>query len=368
LNNISSNTIQQNEWSIELLRGIAALMVVLAHYWSVMGIQAGMFTFIYTGVDLFFVISGFVFAPYLFGKKLSTVPHFIRRFFRIYPLYLVALCVYAGLRLYQGQDINFFTEHLLFLHTFMNIFFLDITGFTTIAHYFNPAFWSLPAEVQFYLILPFLAFFTQGNYKNITILIIIALLCHLILAYTSYTNTYERNLFAILNHNIFGLLIEFFLGVIGWFIVGKTSSMKLKIIMLISGMLLWLLLIFTLHELSSSGVPHALRAHPIFRGNTGLFAAVTFTLIVSGFVGLIVNPTNWLKKIAMILGNLSYGLYLFHNAMPTILQSLKVYFPPIIFGVLCFVFTVSISYILHLIYEAPLRNFGRNLANSFNKL
>ena len=98
----------RNEWSIELFRGIAALIVMLSHYWTLIGVEPGIFRFLFTGVDLFFVLSGFVFAPYLFGKKLLIIPHLIRRLFRIYPLYIIALIIYAGLRLQQGLDAEHF--------------------------------------------------------------------------------------------------------------------------------------------------------------------------------------------------------------------------------------------------------------------
>lgn len=97
----------QQEWSIELLRGIAALMVVFAHYYALTDINPGLLTFSFSGVDLFFVISGFVFAPYIFGKKFIVIPFLIRRFFRIYPLYLAALLFYVILHLFQDQEVKY---------------------------------------------------------------------------------------------------------------------------------------------------------------------------------------------------------------------------------------------------------------------
>ena len=46
---------------IELLRGVAALMVLLAHYQLQFAGRPAWLGFSQTGVDLFFVLSGFVF-------------------------------------------------------------------------------------------------------------------------------------------------------------------------------------------------------------------------------------------------------------------------------------------------------------------
>ena len=80
---------------IELYRGIAALMVMLCHYRSIVfGDERNLLSFLWTGVDLFFVISGFVFAPHITNAKIKLNSFFIRRFFRIYPLYFLSLWIY----------------------------------------------------------------------------------------------------------------------------------------------------------------------------------------------------------------------------------------------------------------------------------
>ena len=98
---------------IELSRGLAALMVMLTHYAAfIPGAPAGM-GFLWSGVDLFFVISGFVFAPMILPMEAesttanlklhnnsSTLSYFIRRILRF---------IY-----YLGHSLNYF------LHTFNN--------------------------------------------------------------------------------------------------------------------------------------------------------------------------------------------------------------------------------------------------------
>ncbi|MEX2365217.1 MAG: hypothetical protein WD601_01335, partial [Pseudohongiellaceae bacterium] len=65
-------------------------MVLVTHYARFITSAGSGLDFLWTGVDLFFVISGFVFAPMVFGEKVAIGPYLVRRFFRIYPLYFVA--------------------------------------------------------------------------------------------------------------------------------------------------------------------------------------------------------------------------------------------------------------------------------------
>lgn len=141
-------------------------MVVSAHLLPPL---AGIRSFGVTGVDLFFVLSGYVFAPYMAGKPLALRSHLVRRFFRLYPLYAVAVGTYAGIRWLNGQPADHLTEHLLLAHTLES---------RAIALHLNPAFWSLPPEVEFYLVLPLLARWVQ-NLRRLVLLWFLALAVHL---------------------------------------------------------------------------------------------------------------------------------------------------------------------------------------------
>jgi peptidoglycan/LPS O-acetylase OafA/YrhL len=136
---------------IELLRGVAALMVLLAHYQLQFAGRPAWLGFSQTGVDLFFVLSGFVFGPWLFGRRVDLLPHLLRRLFHIYPLYLVALAAYVALHWAQGQPPLYLLDHVFMLHTLSR----------DVAQHYNAAFWSLPVEVEFYLLLPLLSWFVR---------------------------------------------------------------------------------------------------------------------------------------------------------------------------------------------------------------
>jgi exopolysaccharide production protein ExoZ len=108
--------------------------------------------FFWTGVDFFFVISGFVFAPTISRGSLKIIPYAIGRLLRIYSLYLVALFAYFLSASEHPLALTFLYDHIFMLHTLTD---------KENAYFFNAAFWSLPAEIQFYIFVPVLAFLTR---------------------------------------------------------------------------------------------------------------------------------------------------------------------------------------------------------------
>jgi peptidoglycan/LPS O-acetylase OafA/YrhL len=95
------------------------------------------------GVALFFVLSGYVIhRSCLNGSNLSWAEYAQRRFWRIYPAYLVAL---IGFSLWDGIGSNSnLISHLTLTH---NIFPATFYGL-------NSSFWSLATEAQLYLLYP----------------------------------------------------------------------------------------------------------------------------------------------------------------------------------------------------------------------
>ncbi|HEV7781053.1 MAG TPA: acyltransferase [Chitinophagaceae bacterium] len=141
-------------YGLDLLRALAITLVFLAHY-------GGQFShpewaeplkeFGWTGVDLFFVLSGFLIASPLFGqiaahKKISLREFFLKRFFRIIPAYLFVVCIYflfAAAR--EREGLAPLWKYL----TFTQNLGLDLRYHGTFSHA-----WSLCIEEQFYLCFP----------------------------------------------------------------------------------------------------------------------------------------------------------------------------------------------------------------------
>jgi peptidoglycan/LPS O-acetylase OafA/YrhL len=125
---------------LDLLRGIAVLMVIAFHYPYYHFLQqVG-----WAGVDLFFVLSGFLISGLLFSewKRCGTISvrrFFVRRALKIYPGFYVFLLVTAAPAIHTHGIRRFWIE-LLFLQDYLP----HLWGHT----------WSLAVEEHFYLLLP----------------------------------------------------------------------------------------------------------------------------------------------------------------------------------------------------------------------
>lgn len=116
----------------------------------------------WVGVPIFFVVSGFcIHLSHERSQKGSWKIFFIRRFFRIYPPYLLTLLFFA--LVFPWTKLNF-TAHLMHIHSEwlystaqLGIHLLLVHNFSEIAlKGINPAFWTIAVEVQLYLLYPLL--------------------------------------------------------------------------------------------------------------------------------------------------------------------------------------------------------------------
>jgi len=143
---------RERQPGLDFLRALAIIVVVIYH--------AGIFGFAlpnhwnrfgWVGVDLFFVLSGYLIggqliAPLARGETINLRRFYSRRALRIMPAYFVILAVYFSLpSLREFPEISPLWK---FLFSVQNI---DLRGGTAFSHA-----WSLAIEDQFYLALPLL--------------------------------------------------------------------------------------------------------------------------------------------------------------------------------------------------------------------
>jgi peptidoglycan/LPS O-acetylase OafA/YrhL len=165
---------------VDGLRGIAILAVLFHHLtavyltttqrlgavtlpadWKLVVPQSFIVSLGYTahyGVQLFFVISGFVLAlPYVEHYRTGRprprlLPYYLRRLVRLEPVYLLNMLLAFGLIYLTNLGWREFIPHLgpslLYMHAL-------ICGGSS---WINGVAWSLEVEIQFYLVMPLLAF------------------------------------------------------------------------------------------------------------------------------------------------------------------------------------------------------------------
>lgn len=166
---------------LEAVRGGAALYVFLGHFilGSLMdktNILAFFFRFGQEAVILFFLMSGFVIELSWLRKKTSFQGFFIKRFLRIYPLFLLSILLVVAYKIIIGLPIDITT---LLGNLFMLQDMESLKPGTIVATFGNSALWSLSYEWWFYLLFVPISSFKNKNTVAITIVAVSALLYYI---------------------------------------------------------------------------------------------------------------------------------------------------------------------------------------------
>lgn len=168
--------------SVMAVRGIAALAVCLFHFTKgfiaeIKGV-AMFIPYSWIGVEVFFVISGFV-IPYSLLKtrfRLSSYKNYmVKRILRIEPAYLISIVMIIFLNylstlvpIYQGAPFQISLSNLA-LHLGYLVDFFD-------EEWLNPVYWTLAIEFQFYIVIGFLILLWNNSTKWIHIISIVLFL------------------------------------------------------------------------------------------------------------------------------------------------------------------------------------------------
>jgi peptidoglycan/LPS O-acetylase OafA/YrhL len=179
--------------ALDAVRGLAILLVIAYHYlytlpsdfpsYTVGRVVKHFASFGWTGVDLFFVLSGFLIGGLLIDHKISAryfSTFYARRFVRIGPLYIASLCIFAFM--YLGIDWRRFGLSGLFngeTPFWSYLTFLQNNVVASRGKWGGPGWldvtWSLAVEEQFYLVLPAVVRFVPLRRLRLVCLTCIAL-------------------------------------------------------------------------------------------------------------------------------------------------------------------------------------------------
>lgn len=294
---------------VDSLRGLAILGVLMVHTsmygtWNPTGKIGSILYCGKMGVQLFFLASAFTL--YLSYKNRSTWEmfparnFFIRRFFRIAPMYYLGICYYLfqegfGARYWLGD-----ATHITPLNILSNL---------TFTHGFNPYWinsivpggWSIGVEMMFYMAMPFL-FSRVKNINQAFIFFVVSLglnafLYELLVKFPLITHDrlWKDYLFLYFPSQ----LPVFLLGIILYFVVIEKESIKNisgKWVLIFSGLVLF-------HFATATKL--ILADHIIF---SIAFFILAYALSIFRFK-LLVNP------IVNHIGKISFSMYLVHFAV-----------------------------------------------------
>jgi exopolysaccharide production protein ExoZ len=298
--------------SIQILRAVAALAVLIGHtYFEVAWFAVGLyheptiplpFALRYgaAGVDLFFVISGFVMVSSsedLFGKESGSLIFAGRRILRIAPLYWVATTLVILQLWHIGGSLT--QEHVSPICTLASYLFVPCER--TAGDTLNPILgvgWSLNYEMFFYAIFALCMMLTRRR-------AVIALVATLLL----FASLRDQMPTRTLNYLADSIIIEFAFGaVIGLlYREGFRLSRTLALATLIAGVLAF-------------AIPSFFGVWPFERwaDYRPLIWGAPFALILAGAVFAEArSPLGSGWAAAALIGDASYSVYLFHPAVYT---------------------------------------------------
>lgn len=174
---LSRKVAGNNLRSMEGMRGFAVFLVFLVHYATLadpsgsVWISGPLHAMGNAGVDLFFVLSGFLIYGSLMSRRQAFLPYMARRIQRIYPAFLAVFAAYLALSfLFPAQ--SKIPQDGAFWYLLQNL--LLLPGMLPIEPMITVA-WSLSYEMFYYLVMPVLAVFLRPLDTNRRVAAILAL-------------------------------------------------------------------------------------------------------------------------------------------------------------------------------------------------
>jgi exopolysaccharide production protein ExoZ len=349
---IKSNIEKRNLDSVQMLRGVAALLVAFAHLHAIEAKLGGSIIFGqwslggFAGVDIFFVISGFV--MYWTNQNnlgnAVTVPRFwVLRLVRIYPIWLLICGAIYGVYLvhpdwvYQSHQSNpdILKSFLLLPQKELP---LHAVG------------WTLTHELWFYLVFGVVIFLPKKYFAHAIVL------WAAIIIFATITGFAPTSPELLLFTNPLGL--EFIAGILAAFLCKKIPDQLAKGILII-GVISFVLAMFA----------HATNANIFFAQyapRVYTFAIPSFLIILglakSEQLGMRI-PNPFIK-----LGDWSYALYLIH--VPVFALTGRIFarfskpnsvFDNLIFCAIALIGAIIAAAILHIAFEKPIMKMAHKL-------
>lgn len=350
------------------MRAVAILCVVVAHVlWIFPEADGPLVSLLHlagvTGVEIFFVLSGFLIGRIMY--RIVTAPIFkapqlayflVRRWFRTFPNYYLALFINIGIVMYIGRQLPdtlwlyfFFLQNLYFG---MDIFFTES--------------WSLPIEEVAYIVGPallYLGLLIPGiqSPKKIFLGVTLAIIAFFMATKLAYHFSTEVNSPEIWNIHLKAVVLyridAIYTGVLAAYLSVNFPAVwerhKHRFVYL--GITLFFFLQFLISGLHLSYAGHAFFWNVLYLPLSSLSISL-FLPLLSLWRS---RPTPWVRTITFI-SLISYGMYLLHYSI--ILQLMRYFIPiesltlfqKLVYSMVYFSSTVLLAYLLFKFYEKPM--------------
>lgn len=313
LKKLFSITIPNNRnFGLDLLRFIAILTVLISHSITVLPPKYYIVhKFIFDGVLVFFVLSGFLIGRILirdfeYGVNKKKLIHFWkRRWFRTLPAYYFTILIIIVLYLLIGADLP--------KKAILKCFF-----FVQNIHYRSGAFftesWSLSIEEWFYLLIPLLIFLLNKTLKlNIKTNIVLVFFLVLFFSISIRTFIHHNTIFQSVQEWDMGLrspvitrLDSILMGVLGaWFFIYKKEWFYHN-----KNLMFWIgITIFIMNKIYTS---YIMDGYNNFYFNVIYFSLIPFSILLTIPAIYYMKPPSWiiLKNTISIGSIISYSMYL----------------------------------------------------------
>lgn len=324
---------------IQGLRAIAVVSVMLNHT----GVD--LFKFGYLGVDVFFVISGYLMGLHLISSShsggFSFIDFYIRRARRIIPAlyFIVLLSIPLAWFLMLPDDLENFGQSVIATVLFSNNILLHLTsGYWDLSSEFKPLLhtWSLGVEEQYYLILPLIILWLRRNaHRGIVIFIVMSVSLFI------YSSVQADNTYYLIQYRAWELLVGSFLAylnlngsTVGWPFVRAFSVV---------------LLCFSMFNIEIFDYVFPVYVRHVICVIATLGLVSSFKRNISFLSFLLEN------RVLLYLGTISYSLYLVHQPIFAFMRILDRDPVPQYLYFLAFIPVILFSHLLFVFIENPFR-------------
>ncbi len=330
---------------IDGLRAIAVVPVILFHA-GIIGFSGG-----YIGVDVFFVISGFLITSIILEEKkqdtFSIKNFYERRARRILPALSFVLIVTSLLAtiLMPAELLKAYSSSVASVVTFTSNFYFFATNgyFSTIADQ-KPLLhtWSLAVEEQYYLFFPLMvsALWVFGKKRLIATIVFLSLVSLFLAQYLATQNYNDANFYL-----IFSRAWELFFGSLIAFFHLKEWNIKVWVRELfgVLGLAMILYAIFFFDR--QTPFPSFYTLIPVI-GSCLIIVFVNSQALVGRLLS---------NKIFVGIGLISYSLYLWHQTLFAFLRLKTIGEPEVSLFVLAMALTFILAYLSWKYVETPFR-------------